>query len=204
MLLANQLRCSNLSGSLCILVTNVSAIFAWPTKLSQYSSYLTSVQTSCLGCVSTCATTQLEACQYARRRSNDQTETWTSSRKEANTRTYLPVWKRETCVTLPLPLAHPFCACLSSCILLPLRMCHIACVVAQVKTQPYSIKLICGRPFRYHCMDHIQTDPFKKECYLGHWLHRLHFQLIMAAISGRAPPPWNVFGLTPPTLKADL
>jgi hypothetical protein len=40
-----------------------------------------------LGCVSTCATTQLEACQYARRRSNDLTETCTSSRKEANTRT---------------------------------------------------------------------------------------------------------------------
>jgi hypothetical protein len=75
-----------------------------------------------LGCVSTCATTQLEACQYARRRSNDQAETCTSSRKVANTRTYLPVWERETCVTLRLPLAHPFCACLSSCILLPLRM----------------------------------------------------------------------------------
>jgi hypothetical protein len=76
-----------------------------------------------LGCVSTCATTQLEARQYARRRSNDQTETCTSSRKEANTRTYLPVWwERETCVTFRLYLAHPFCACLCSCILLPLRM----------------------------------------------------------------------------------
>jgi hypothetical protein len=49
-------------------------------------------------------------------------------------------WERKTCVTLRLPLAHPFCACLSSCMLLPLRMCHIACVVAQVETQPNNIR----------------------------------------------------------------
>jgi hypothetical protein len=54
------------------------------------------------------------------------------------------------CVTFRLPLAHPFCACLSSCILLPLRMCHIACVVAQVETQPNphpSFKRILACPF---------------------------------------------------------
>jgi hypothetical protein len=100
------------------------------------------------GCVSTCATTQLEACQYARRRSNDQMETCTSSRKEANTRTYLPAWERDTCVTLRLPLGQPFCACLSSCILLPLRMqpTHVSHCMrsSQVETQPLDIWTYCG------------------------------------------------------------
>jgi hypothetical protein len=87
-----------------------------------------------LGCVSTCATTQLEACQYARRRSNDQAETCTSGRKEAESgRHALPcVYPLRTHFAHASPLAY---CCPYAC---NQRMCHIACVVAQVETQPYT------------------------------------------------------------------
>jgi hypothetical protein len=79
-----------------------------------------------LGCVSTCATTQLEACQYARRRSNDQTETCTSSRSRSESgRHSLPfVYPVRTHFAHASPLAY---------------CCPYACVVAQVETQPYGV-----------------------------------------------------------------
>jgi hypothetical protein len=54
------------------------------------------------------------------------------------------LWERETCVTLRLPLAHaPPLAyrCPYEC---NQCMCHIACVVAQVETQPKADGVKCG------------------------------------------------------------
>jgi hypothetical protein len=109
------------------------------------------------GCVSTCATTQLEACQYARRRSNDQTQTCPAagkrqihariSRSESGRHALPCVYPLRTHFAHDSSLAY---CCPYAC---NQRMCHIACVVAQVETQPMSSP-VCKTIS--HCMQFLE------------------------------------------------
>jgi hypothetical protein len=114
--------------------------FEWPSIKIYDTVIKYSEQLKFLGCVSTCATTQLEACQYTRRRSNGQMETAPAvGKRQIHTRISRSESGRHAlpCVDpLRTHFAHaspPAYCCSYAC---NQRMCHIACVVAQAETQP--------------------------------------------------------------------